>query len=255
MCSLLLLRNGIYLSHLYWLQIKLKKRKALTASLSPCPIHAHLWLDHMFFLVDRWATEILSSEMIPDLQTWTCMSGVFHPHPRPLIFFSSFNLEELSAHNEQRNTLNQVKQDNNAPIRDGFLHKSVSENTPKMDCSFVSCTCKLKFNFRFYNCMSLMKSLQNFCYMEGCLKFNVHSTTVMGMERFIEHLYMSDNSQKLSSWSPEICNTPCFRWRICNRSQSGQATMKGGHAYDVCIVSQLRVLLVPYFLWPSKHGE
>ena len=83
MCSLLLLINGIYLSLLYWFQTKPRKRKALTVSLSPCPIHAHLWLDHMIFLIDRWAMEILSSEMIPDLQRWTCMSVVFHPHPWP----------------------------------------------------------------------------------------------------------------------------------------------------------------------------
>lgn len=44
----------------------------------------------------------------------------------PLLFFSSFNLEELSAHNEQRSTLNRVKQDHKAPTRDGFPYKKVS---------------------------------------------------------------------------------------------------------------------------------
>lgn len=77
----------------------------------------------------------------------------------PLLFFSSFNLEELSADNEQRSTLNQVKQDNKAPKETLFFIKKFHKTLKKKpDCLFISCTYMLKLNLRFYNCTSLMKS-------------------------------------------------------------------------------------------------
>lgn len=66
--------------------------------------------------------EFLSSEMISELcnmNLYECSIFCFFP----LIFFSSFNLEELSAYNEQRSTLNQVKQNNKAPTEIFFFIK------------------------------------------------------------------------------------------------------------------------------------
>lgn len=70
--------------------------------------------------------ESLSSEIILDLyNTNLCeCSGVLLFFP--LIALKSFSLEELSACNVQRSTLNQGKQDNKAPTRDVFLYKNVS---------------------------------------------------------------------------------------------------------------------------------
>lgn len=146
----------------------------------------------VFLRTDKRVMEILGSEMIPDLHN-------INLHERsgfrffPLIFFSSFNLEELSAYNEQ-STLNQVKQDNKAPTEMVFFkkmfHKKKKTTTLKNDCFFPSCTCKLKFSFGCYNSISLMKSFQNFGDTEGCPRSNVHSTGVMGMQTLTEHLCM-----------------------------------------------------------------
>lgn len=70
--------------------------------------------------------ESLSSEIILDLYKMNLheYSGVLLFFP--LIALRSFNLEELSAYNVQRSTLNQGKQDNKAFTSDVFLYKNVS---------------------------------------------------------------------------------------------------------------------------------